>query len=536
MPEQRHIILVTDPLAPEGLAVFQVEPRFDLVYKPGLKGQDLKSELSQADALVVRSGTQVTADLLAAAAHLRIVGRAGTGVDNIDVPAATKQGVVVVNTPGGNSIAACEHTFAVLLALLRNIPQATSHLAQGGWDRKKFTGHQLAGKTLGLIGFGRIGREVAVRARAFGMQILVADPFVTESLAKEWEARLVDTDTLLAEADIVSLHLPLTPETRNLIDAKAMDRMKTGAILLNCARGGLIDETALLDALEKQKLSGAALDVFAEEPPTNSPLLKHPRVVATPHLGASTEEAQRDVAGEVAEQIRDYLLRGEVRNAVNMPSLSADAYGQVKPYLDLAERLGALAGQIVDESFQRLEVIFRGEAASLPRPPIVSAALVGLLGSAKGGSVVNYVNARVAALEAGLNVQDTSRDDSGDHPGLIEVVVKGQQGSSSVAGWITAAGKPRLARWEGLGLDAPPAGDILVLRNPDVPGVVGAIGTLLGEAEVNIAHIAWGRDPVSKEAFTLINLDNAVSPNLLKTICQHPKVLWAKAIRLPASY
>ena len=535
MTDQKYVILITDPLAQEGINIFQAERQFEVRVKTGLKGQALKDEISQAHALVVRSGTQVTADLLQSAPNLKIIGRAGTGVDNIDVPAATKHGIVVVNTPGGNSTAACEHTFALLLALLRNIPEATKHLAEGGWDRKRFTGHQLAGKTLGLIGFGRIGKEVASRARAFGMQILVADPFVTESLAKEWEARLVDKDTLLQNADIVSLHVPLTPETRNLIDSEAIKKMKTGAIVINCARGGLIDEAALKTALDDNKLAGAALDVFEKEPPENSPLLKHPKLVATPHLGASTEEAQRDVAGEVAEQIRDYLLKGEVRNAVNMPSLSAEAYAQVKPCLDLAERLGSLAGQIVGGSFKRLEIVFRGEAETLPRTPVVSAALVGLLASAKGGSMVNYVNARLAASEAGLEIKDTAVKDSGDQSGLVEIIVQSSEATCSVAGWITAGGKPRLARWEGLGLDAPPAGDILVLRNPDVPGVVGAIGTLLGEAKVNIAHIAWGRDATKKEAFTLINLDNAVTPDLLATICKHPKVLWAKAIRLPAS-
>jgi D-3-phosphoglycerate dehydrogenase / 2-oxoglutarate reductase len=532
VPNHNWVILITDPLAQEGLDVFAKEPRFDVRVRTGLKPDALQTELAQAHALVVRSGTQVTAGLLNSAQKLRVIGRAGTGVDNIDVPAATKRGIVVVNTPGGNSIAACEHTFALLLALLRKIPTATQHLAQGGWDRKRFTGHQLAGKTLGLVGFGRIGREVAVRARAFGMHILVADPFVTESLAKEWEAKLVDLDPLLSQSDVVSLHVPLTPETRNLIDAKALKRIKPGAILVNCARGGLIDEAALHTALSEGTLAGAALDVFAQEPPTGSPLLTHPKVVATPHLGASTEEAQRDVAGEVAEQIRDYLLKGEVRNAVNMPSLSAEAYAQVRPYLDLAERLGSLAGQIVGGSFQRLEVIFRGETGTMPRSPVVSAALVGVLSSSKGGSNVNYVNARLTASELGVEIHDTTVDESGDQPGLVEIALRGKERSASVAGWVTPAGKPRLARWEGLGLDAPPAGDILVLRNPDVPGVVGAIGTLLGDAGVNIAHIAWGRDPASREAFTLINLDGAVSPDLLESICRHPKVLWAKSVRL----
>jgi len=527
------IVVVTDPLAPEGLEVFAALPRFDVRVRTGLKGEALRAELAPAHALVVRSGTQVTAALLEAAPNLRVVGRAGTGVDNIDVPAATRRGIVVMNTPGGNSIAACEQTFALILSLFRNVPAAAAHLAGGGWDRKRFTGRQLAGKTLGLLGFGRIGREVAVRARAFGMDVLVVDPFVTDAVAREWEAHLVERDELLARADVVSLHLPLTEETRNGVDAGVLARMKPGAVLVNCARGGLVDETALLEALDSGRLGGAALDVFADEPPTGSPLLNHSKVVCTPHLGASTQEAQRDVAWEVAGQIRDFLLHGEVRNAVNMPALSAEAYEQVRPYLDLSERLGALAGQIVGGSFRSLRVVFRGDSTTLPRAPVVTAALVGLLGSGKGGSGVNYVNARMAASELGLLVEEAAVDESGDQPGLVEVAVQGVARSSSVAGWVTAARNPRLARWEGLGLDAPPAGDILVLRNPDVPGVVGAIGTLLGDAGLNIAHIAWGRDPASREAFTLINLDSPIRGELLETIRRHPKVLWAEAVTLP---
>ena len=532
-PDTPWVILVTDPLAEDGLEVLAADPALEVRVKTGLDPDALCREMAEAHALLVRSGTQVTEAVLEAAPRLKVIGRAGTGVDNIDVPAATRRGVVVMNTPGGNSVAAAEHTFALLLGLLRNIPAARADLAAGNWNRKTYMGHQLEGKTLGLVGFGRIGREVGSRARAFGMQVLVSDPFVTESLVREWDARRVPFEELLAQADVVSLHVPLTDETRNLMNETTLAAMKSDAVLINCARGGLIDEAALAAALDAGRLGGAALDVFSEEPPTSG-IAAHPRVVATPHLGASTEEAQRNVAGEIARQVRAFLIEGEVRNAVNMPSLSAEVYTQVKPWLDLGERLGALAGQIAGAPFTTLTVSFRGDTTALPRGPITASALVGLLGSAPGGSVVNYVNARLVASELDMTVEETAVEESGDHSGLLEVSVSGDRRQCTVSGWITAAGRPRLARWGGLGLDAPPEGDILVLRNPDVPGVVGAIGTVLGNAGVNIAHIAWGRDPGESEAFTLINLDAPPSAELMQSIREHAKVFWAEAVRLPA--
>jgi len=529
----RWVVLVTDPMAEEGLELLRREPEIDLRVRTDAKGEALRAELADADALLVRSGTRVTADLLTSASRLRVVGRAGTGVDNIDVAEATRRGVVVMNTPGGNSLAACEHTFALLLSLLRNVPAASADLAQGKWNRSRFMGRQLAGKTLGLVGFGRIGKEVAVRARAFGMSVLVSDPFTTESVVREWDARLVPLAELLERSDVVSLHLPLTEETRHLIDARALASMKEGALLANCARGGLVDEDALLAALDAGRPGGAVLDVFEEEPPKNLRLLGHPRVVCTPHLGASTEEAQRSVAAEIADQVLAYLLRGEVRNAVNMPALSAEVYAQVRPYLDLGERLGSLAGQVAGDPATRVLVTFRGACRDLPRVPLVSSVLVGLLGSRGGGSVVNYVNALPVASEIGMAVEEAAVEDAGDHAGLLEVTVLGSERSSTVAGVVTSGGRPRLARWEGLGLDAPATGDLLVLRNPDVPGVVGMIGTLLGNAGLNIAHIAWGRDEASREAFTLIHLDSAVPPGVLEEIRGNERIFWAAAVKLP---
>jgi D-3-phosphoglycerate dehydrogenase len=529
------IVLATDPLAREGLALLEAEPEIEVRERPGLTADELLGEVGTVHALLVRSGTQVTERVLDAARELKVVGRAGSGVDNIDVAAATRRGVVVMNTPGGNSVAACEHTLALLFALYRNLPRAAAELAQGTWNRKQHMGRQLLGKTLGVVGFGRIGREVATRARALGMDVLVSDPFATESLVREWDARLLGFEDLLARADVVTLHLPLTDDSRHLMNAETLARMKPGASLINCARGGLVDETALLEAVDAGRLGGAALDVFEEEPPADRRLLTHPRIVCTPHLGASTEEAQRDVATLVAEQVRDYLLRGEVRNAVNMPSLTAEVYAQIRPYLELGERLGAFAAQLAGPDLQRVEIRFRGTCRDLPRAPVSSSVLVGLLGVRASGDVVNYVNARSFAEELGLAVDEQAVAAAGEHAGLLEVRAEGPEGACTIAGIVTALGTLRLARWEGLGLDAPAEGELLALRNPDVPGVVGVIGTLLGDAGVNIAHIAWGRDAEKHEAFTLIHIDGAVSDTVFAGILEHDQVLWATRVRLPGS-
>ncbi len=532
MPEQR-IILITDPLARDGLDVLSAVPGFEVRVRPGLSPEDLVGEVAAADALLVRSGTRVTAEVIAAAPALRVIGRAGTGVDNIDVPAATRRGMVVMNTPGGNAVAACEQTFALLLALFRRLPDAVADLRAGHWNRKRFVGRQLSDKVLGVVGFGRIGREVASRARAFGMSVIVFDPFVDDALARDREARCVDLDGLLAEADVVTLHLPLNDETRHVIDAAALSRMKRDAVLVNCARGGLVDEDALLAALDEDRLAGAALDVFETEPAAGNPLVGHPRVVATPHLGASTEEAQQSLAVDLARQVRDFLLNGDVRHAVNMPALSAESREVVRPYLDLGERLGRLAACVLPGGVRGATVTFRGDCRDLPRAPVVSAALVGLLGAGRGGSAVNYVNARLVAGETGLAVEERSVETAGDHAGLIEVAVTGPEGSATVAGGVTAGGNLRLARWDGLALDAPPSGHMLLLRNPDVPGVVGVVGTLLGEAGLNIAHISWGRDQAAGRAVTLINLDQRVPDDVFDRIRGHEKVLWAARIELP---
>jgi D-3-phosphoglycerate dehydrogenase len=527
----RFRIVVSDPLDKSGLQVLAESGRFDTISVNGADPVALREALSGADALLVRSGTKVTADLLALAPRLRLVGRAGTGVDNIDVEASTARGIVVMNTPDANSIAAAEQTLALILALVRKVVPAARSLAEGRWERTKFLGTELAGKTLGVVGFGRIGREVARRARAFDMTVLVHDPFISDEMARHHEAQAVSLDDLLGRSDIVTLHAPLTAGTRHIINAAAFERMKTGARIVNCARGGLLDEAALFRALESGRLAGAALDVFETEPPAGSPLLGRPEVVLTPHLGASTLEAQENVAVELAIQVRDYFLTGAIRNAVNMPALSAEAFAQAAPYLDLAERLGFLAGTLRGGKIEKLGFEYLGEAALLPLTAITLAGLKGCL-STRGGSV-NYVNARVVAAEQGIAVEESFDPAVGDFSNLMRVTVRTKEGALTVGGTVLRRNHPRLVTLDDYELDATPAGNLIVLQNDDVPGVVGAIGTLLGEAGINIARINWGRENAAGTALTVISVDEPPAPAVLESMAADPRVRWVKVVRLP---
>ena len=525
-------LVISDPLAVEGLAILRSSALFDLVTVNGADRPALTRALATAAALLVRSGTAVDAELLERAPRLRLVGRAGTGIDNVDVEAATRRGVLVMNTPDANSIAAAEQTMALLLALVRRIVPAAGSLAAGRWDRGRFVGTELAGKTLGVIGFGRIGREVARRARAFDMPVLVHDPFVTDEVARAAEARLVRLDELLAAADVVTLHAPLTRATRHLIGAPQLARMKPTARLVNCARGGLVDEAALLAALEEKRLAGAALDVFESEPPAGSPLIGRPDVVATPHLGASTLEAQENVAVELARQVVDYFRSGAIRNAVNMPALSAESYQQAQPHLDLAERLGRLAGELRPGPWRRLRIEYLGEAAGLPLPALTLAALKGLLGT-QAREAVNYVNARLKAAELGLVVEESFDPRSEDLATRVRLRLEGEGGGIDVAGTL-ARRRPRLVAVDDYELDAILAGTLLVLENDDVPGVVGEIGSLLGSAGVNIARINWGRNREGGSALTVIQVDQPPPGELLARMESGPHVSRVRLVELPA--
>lgn len=530
-PVARVTIVISDPLSADGLAILEQAGCFDLVHVDGADRDALRAALRDARALLVRSGTKVTDEVMGWAPGLMLVGRAGTGVDNIDMEAASRRGIVAMNTPDANSIAAAEQTLALLMALMRNIVPAANSLAAGRWDRSAFLGAELAGKTLGIVGFGRIGREVARRARAFDMTLLAYDPFVSEDLARQCEARLTPLDELFALSDIVTLHLPVTKTTRHLVDAKRLAGMKRGARLINCARGGLVDEAALHQALESGHLAGAALDVFEQEPPGDSPLPGRRDVVATPHLGASTREAQQNVSIELARQVRDYFLTGAVRNAVNIPSLSAEAYEQVAPWLDLVERLGRLAASLARGPIRKIRVDYRGEMAGLPLPPVTLAAVKGCLTPAAQESV-NFVNARLMAAEKGIDVEETMNSRAEDFTSLVDLTVIAAETSCRVTGTVLSGG-PRIVAMDGYQLDAPPAGPLLVLENSDVPGVVGFIGTLLGNAGVNIARINWGRDGARGTALTVIHVDATPNEALMATMRADPRVQRAESVGLP---
>src|SRR5499427_1842190 len=457
--------------------------------------ETIGAELADADALIVRSATRVTPDLLDKAPKLRAVGRAGVGVDNIDLPEATRRGVLVMSTPGGNAVTVAEHTFALVLARARQAAKVDAGLREGRWE-KSSSGTELRGKTLGLIGLGRIGGEVARRAEAFDMKIIAYDPYISEAAAKELQVELVNLDRLLAESDFISLHTALSPATQNMINAKSIQKMKKSARIVNAARGELIDEAALAEALKNGRLAGAALDVFVEEPPKNSPLIGLPNVIGTPHIAGSTAEAQEEVGTQVAVQVRDYLKDGIIRNAVNLPALSPDQYRRVRPYLELAERLGSLVSQAAAARPERIRIRYAGEVAEVGTHLLRSAVLAGAL-NAVLDEKVNVVNAPAVAAARGLSVQEETRRREHGFPNTLEVCVMPEKTGSACGftaeGTVFHDGSPRLLAMEGIPLEAQLEGTILYLRNRDEPGVIGQVGTALGQLGVNIATFALGR-------------------------------------------
>jgi D-3-phosphoglycerate dehydrogenase len=466
--------------------------------------------------------TKVTRELLTAGrGRLRVVGRAGIGVDNVDVKAATELGILVVNAPTANVLSATEHTFALLLALARHVPAADASLRAGGWERKKFVGVELQGKTLGVVGLGRIGQRVAARARAFEMKVVAYDPFLDAAAARRLDVELLDLDDLLARADVVTLHTPLSEQTRNLLGAERIGRMKPGALLVNCGRGGVVDEGALLAALDAGRLAGAALDVFAEEPPGDWTLARHPRVVSTPHIGAQTREAQERISTETAQMVLAALDGSLAVTAVNLPFASTGRRGE--PYLALGEQLGRLAGSLLAGGLRRIETDLWGVEESLRRPVAV-AVLKGALTPALGEAVVNYVNAERLAEGRGLEVVRSTHSRSADYPHLVRVTVAGDGGEVALAGALFGERDPRVVQFEGFQLEFRPAGRLLVMRNRDVPGVVGRLGTILGEAGVNIADIHLSRRAGGGDAVAVLRLDSDVPAATLARIAALPEV------------
>jgi D-3-phosphoglycerate dehydrogenase / 2-oxoglutarate reductase len=527
-------VIVADKISERGVELLKQQAGWKIV---STTKDTLNAEMAEADALIVRSATKVTAELLDKAPRLRAVGRAGVGVDNIDLDAATTRGVIVMSTPGGNAVSVAEHTFALLLALARQVPRLDKAMHEGKWEKSSAAGTELRGKTLGVIGLGRIGSEVAIRADAFDMRVLGYDPYISEAAAKEVQVELVPLQKLLAESDFVSLHTGLSPATQKLINAKTIALMKKGARIVNAARGELIDEAALAEALKSGKLAGAALDVFAEEPPKNSPLIGLPNVIATPHVAGSTTEAQEEVGTQVAVQIKDYLAEGLIRNAVNLPALSADQYRRVRPYLALAERLGSLVSQAVAARPARIRIRYAGEVAEVGTHLLRSAVLAGML-NAVLDEKVNVVNAPAVAAARGLSVEEETRRRERGFPNTLEIAAlpdhSGAVKGFSAEGTVLHGGQPRVLMIDTIPLEAELAGTMLFLRNRDEPGVIGKVGTTLGQMGVNIATFALGRRDQTQgaEAISLVRLDGEVADSILMAIRGITAITEARLIHL----
>ncbi|MEA3051921.1 MAG: D-3-phosphoglycerate dehydrogenase / 2-oxoglutarate reductase [Sphingomonadales bacterium] len=521
-------VLISDPMDPNAAEIFRAKG-VEVDERPGLSRDELKAIIGDYDGLAIRSATKVTAELLEAAARLKVIGRAGIGVDNVDVPAATARGIVVMNTPFGNSITTAEHAIALMFALARDLPAADSSTQAGKWEKNRFMGVELTNKTLGLIGAGNIGSIVADRALGLRMKVVAYDPFLTPERALDLGVEKVDLDTLLERSDFITLHTPLTDQTRNILSRDALARTRKGVRIINCARGGLIDEAALKEALDSGHVAGAALDVFVEEPARASPLFGTPGLVATPHLGASTTEAQVNVAIQVAEQMAEFLMRGGVTNALNMPSLSAEEAPKLRPYMALAEKLGSLIGQLAYGGIAGLSVEAEGAAAELNMKPITGAVLAGFL--RVHSESVNMVNAPFLARERGLDVREIRHDRETDYHTILRVSAVTSSGERSVAGTLFGNAAPRLVEIFGIRVEAELEGDMIYIVNEDAPGFIGRLGTLLGEAGVNIGTFNLGRREAGGEAVALVSVDSHVGDDLVRRLEALPGVKRVKPLR-----
>lgn len=514
-------VLVSDNLAPVGAQILR-DAGLEVDIKTGMSPEELKKEIAQYDGLVIRSATKVTAEIIEAAEKLKVVGRAGIGLDNVDVPAASKRGIVVMNAPDGNATTAAEHALAMMMALTRNIPQATARLKAGGWDKKKFQGREVTGKTLGIIGIGRIGAIVANRSQGLHMKVIAYDPHMPKDLVDKLGVELVSFDDLCKRADYISVHVPLTKETRKLVSADAFQMMKKDAMFIDCARGGVVDEEALYEALKNKEIAGAALDVFEKEPTSleTTPLLGLDNFICTPHLGASTAEAQENVAVTIAEQMADYLLNNTVVNAVNVPSVSAEVLSKVRPYVSLAEMLGSFHMQIAKGSVEEVNIEFIGDLASMVTSPITVAFLKGLFTPILKDAV-NFVNAPMIAKERGIRVTESKTAESDDFTNLLSIKVKTSEDENVLAGTVFGKKEPRLVRLNTFRLEALPDGPMLFVQNLDVPGVIGALGVTLGKEGVNISRMTVGREEGNGDHtrnIILLNTDSLVSKEQLEKV------------------
>jgi D-3-phosphoglycerate dehydrogenase len=525
-------ILVSDPLSEEGLKILREEKGLQVDVKTELKPDALKEIIKDYDALVVRSATKVTKDIIGAAQNLKVIGRAGVGLDNVDLEAATQKGIIVMNTPGGNTISTAEHTMSMILALSRNIAQSNASNKKGEWKRSKFMGVELYNKALGIVGLGRIGREVAKRAASFGMKILAYDPFLSREVAEGLGIQVMELKELLERSDYITVHTPMTEETKHLISGEEFAIMKKGARVINCARGGIIDEAALISAIKEGKVSGAALDVFEKEPiPPDSELLKLDNIITTPHLGASTEEAQVNVAIEVAEIVRDALLGRGIRNAANYPCLEAESYKTLEPYINLSEKLGIFSAQLAEGRFLELNISYSGEISRHDLSPLTMALVKGIL-SPILKETVNFINAMALAKERGIKVKEAKSSREEEFVNAVQLELKTDKESKSITGTLSSNKQPRIVKIDEYYVELSPLGEMIFIQNWDKPGIIGNLGTLLGKQNINIAAMTFGRDKPQGKAISVLNVDSQVSADILEKIKKIENILAVKIIRV----
>lgn len=525
-------VLISDKLAQKGVEILK-DNGLEVVEEFGLSEEELCEKIKGFKALIVRSGTTVTKKIIDSSDELEVIGRAGVGLDNIDITAASKKGIIVMNAPSGNTISTAEHAFSLMLSLSRNIPKANQSLRNGAWDRKKFMGVELYGKILGVIGMGRIGAEFSKRAQSFGMKVMAADPYLTEEKARSMNVESVDMDTLLSSSDFITIHTPLTDETRHMLNAEAFEKMKNGVRIVNAARGGIIDEQALKEYIDSGKVAGAALDVFEskKKPPTDSPVLNMEEVVVTPHLGASTEEAQLNVALDMAQSVSAALLGKGYRNAVNVPVMEEEALQAVRPYANLAEKLGSIQSQLIEQPIKSIKIKYIGEVANLDISVITRALMKGVFNPILEEEV-NYVNSMLIAAERGIRVSESKTSQITDFLNLISVEFETERKKHFIMGTLFSNKEPRIVKMDKYYVEAIPEGCMLVVSNRDVPGVVGTVGTLLAKHGINIAEMSFGRDKESGEAISLCNVDSEVSKELIEELKKNDNIHDVKKVRV----
>src|SRR2546425_3639739 len=524
-------ILISDSLSKQGVELLE-KAGFTVVVKSKMPKEELFKEIKDADGLIVRSGTKVTAELIAAAERLKVVGRAGSGLDNVDTPAATRRGIVVMNTPGGNTVTTAEHTMSLICAMSRRIPQATASVKAGKWEKDKFMGVELYNKVLGIVGVGQIGSHLTKLAQGIGMSVVAYDPYLAEERAQKMGVTLMSLDELFKRADIISVHTPLTTETKGLINAQVISTMKPGVMIVNCARGGIIHEGDLFEALKIKRVAAAAFDVFEEEPvKADHPLLTLDNFICTPHIGAQTTEAQENVAVGIAEQIVDYLTRGIARGAINIPSVPAEMLPRLQPYITLAEKLGLLHSQLYEGGIERVTIEYKGEVAGVNVAPLTIAALKGLLTPILE-ETINYVNAPVVARERGIEVKEVKSSDAGDFTSLVTLQVEAEKKTSRIAGALYGRRDPRIVQMDSFRVEIVPEGHMLFILNHDRPGVIGQVGQILGEHQINIARMQCSREEKGGHALLIVGVDAPLPAEVLRAVTVAKNIISVKLVRL----